>query len=134
MYPTGLKRDQPCGPGIQWVLKAENQRYFIKKSMCQSTSLGEFRYIMMLQYTDSRFYSADGQMVQIQHSYFRGQQKICGLNIDGFAVVDGKSFLIEYMGCYHHNVCPHVGCKFNATYDEEKLEEYEWHVKQTVST
>lgn len=131
LYPTGLKRDQPCGPGIQWVLE-KNKRYFKKKNMCQQSSLGEFRFIMTLQYDDPRFRSADGQMVQIQHSYFRGQQKVCGLNIDGFATVDGKTYIIEFNGCYFHAPCPHAGCKFNETYDVKKLGEYEWYIKQKV--
>ena len=89
---------------------------------------------MFLQYHDSRFDAADGRKVQIEHGYHRGQKKIAGYDVDGFAMVNGKPVIIEYNGCYFHQPCPHEGCKFHESYNDDNKDSngqfYQWYTKE----
>ena len=125
----------PCGPGLMWTLN-DDKKTLWKKSMCEGSSYQELQYILNFQYNDPRFRSEDGEVVQIQHGYFRGQTKVCGLDVDGYCEVNGIKYIIELNGCYHHQPCPHAGCQFNKNYDptneDENGEPYKWFTKEKV--
>ena len=133
LYPWGLLQEMPCGPGVLWQLNKDGKSFW-KKSMCQGSSFEELQFIMFLQYHDSRFDAADGRKVQIEHGYHRGQKKIAGYDVDGFAMVNGKPVIIEYNGCYFHQPCPHEGCKFHESYNDDNKDSngqfYQWYTKE----
>ena len=48
----------------------------------------------------------NGNRVQLQHQYFRGEHSEEGHYVDGFAVVDGVKVFMEFLGCFYHKDCP----------------------------
>ena len=129
LYPWALKENMPCSPGILWELD-DGGYSFKKKQMIAGVSIGELQYLMYLQYHDFRFKKPNQEYYHIEHSYFRGQRKIEGMNVDGFAVCGEKKYIIEYNGCWIHKPCPHTGCKHNEAYDHSQRDTYEWYAKE----
>ena len=123
----------PCGPGVLWELNKDGKSFW-KKSLCYGTSFEELQFMMLLQFHDPRFVGADGDIVQIEHNYFRGQRKISGYDVDGYAEVDGRKIIIEFNGCWFHKPCPHKYCKQHAGYNENNKDStgqlYQWYTKE----
>ena len=53
----------------------------------------------------------NGDRVQIQHEYFRGEKSLGGFDLDGFALVDEKSLFFEFLGCFWHDGCTNEDCR-----------------------
>ena len=135
LYPWALLQDMPTGPGIHWCSTDKEGReraFFVKKNMLPSSSLEEFQYLMYLNHHDSRFQDEAGKPLQIEHAYYRGQKEIQGFKVDGYLQSSGKTYLIEYNGCFHHRPCPHSGCKFHEGFCEEDRNDYEWYKKEVA--
>lgn len=48
---------------------------------------------------------SDGTRAVLEHQYFRGEHKIQGYNIDGYAKIDELDHFFEFLGCYYHKFC-----------------------------
>ena len=94
MYLYSQKMDMPLSPGIEWIFK--NQRAH-KKLMTDQMSMGQVQWLNAVQET-ALCLDANGNKIQIQHGYFRGEKDIHGCKVDGFMVKDGKEHYFEYLG------------------------------------
>ena len=74
------------------------QGKFIKKQMLEveKISFQHLQWIYYRQAIDGR--DEEGNYVQIQHAYFRGEIEFEGQKPDGYLFKDGKHFFYEYQG------------------------------------
>ena len=47
----------------------------------------------------------NGDVVQMEHAYYRGEKEYDGFKLDGYACVDNENIFYEFLGCRFHN-CP----------------------------
>ena len=62
----------------------------------EQISFGHLQWIYYRQALDG--YDSQGNFVQIQHAYFRGEIDFQGLKPDGYLFKDGKHYFYEYQG------------------------------------
>ena len=62
----------------------------------EKISFGHLQWIYYRQALDG--YDSQGNFVQIQHAYFRGEVDFEGLKPDGYLFKDGKHYFYEYQG------------------------------------
>ena len=62
----------------------------------EKISFGHLQWIYYRQALDG--YDSQGNFVQIQHAYFRGEVDFQGLKPDGYLFKDGKHYFYEYQG------------------------------------
>ena len=84
----------PTGPGLRWDL--DGTRY-IKKSMKKGVSFSQIQWLLYMQETDLCL-NSNGDKIQIQHAYFRGEHEVDNFKIDGYFVKDGIEYFLEYLG------------------------------------
>lgn len=72
-------------------------------------TLNPFKWLTYVQENDLRLINKSGNREKLHHKYFRGEKSIAGWEVDGYAKVDGKAFIFEFNGCFHHKGCPHCG-------------------------
>ena len=65
----------------------------------EKISFGHLQWIYYRQALDG--YDSQGNFVQIQHAYFRGEIDFQGLKPDGYLFKDGKHYFYEYQGNIH---------------------------------
>ena len=92
--------------------------------MAPGCSIGALQWLTFLQEHSDHLVQSDGQRVQIEHKYFRGEKNIGGWYVDGFAKVDGQIHIFEFLGCYFHKGCPYCGNPFETDeiFDRKKGE------------
>ena len=66
----------------------------------EKISFGHLQWIYYRQALDG--YDSQGNFVQIQHAYFRGEIDFQGLKPDGYLFKDGKHYFYEYQGNIHY--------------------------------
>ena len=134
LYPWALLQDMPTGPGVHWdsSLTNGNRHYFIKKNLLPSSSLEEFQYLMYMNHNDPRFINSEGKPYLMHHAYYRGQQVIVGIKVDGYVETPQKKYVLEFHGCRWHQPCPFSGCQFNEGYFEEDRMDYDWYRKEVA--
>ena len=62
----------------------------------EQISFGHLQWIYYRQALDG--YDSQGNFVQIQHAFFRGEIDFQGLKPDGYLFKDGKHYFYEYQG------------------------------------
>ena len=82
----------------------------------EKISFGHLQWIYYRQALDG--YDSQGNFVQIQHAYFRGEIDFQGLKPDGYLFKDGKHY--EYLFSSHPTQSRSFQEKSNAMYDEWK--------------
>lgn len=87
----------PLSPGILWT---KNGRRFNKKVMKPGISFGQIQW---LNYMQTQCLDSNGETVQIEHEYHRGEVTIEGWQPDGYALVDGEHVFYEYLGKTFYN-------------------------------
>lgn len=63
--------------------------------------------LFLISVLDPNLQEKNGNRVQLQHQYFRGEHSEDGHDVDGFAIVDDVKVFWEFLGCYFHKDCPH---------------------------
>ena len=91
------QKDLPTTPGILWTLK-DNK--FKKNIMMAGVSLGQLQWLSYLQHYDKTFKDKDGNLIQIEHAYFRGEHKINNYAVDGYVSMENGQIFLEYLGCH----------------------------------
>ena len=93
MYLWSQTQDMPLTPGILWT-KSGNK--FNKAVMMDGVSLGQLQWIYTVQQSD--FCISNGQRIQIDHAYHRGEHEENGFKFDGFFIKNGVKFFLEFNG------------------------------------
>ena len=101
MYLYSQQMNMPLSPGIEWVFK--NQKAH-KKVMTNQISLGQIQWLNALQET-ALCLDKNGNKIQIEHAYYRGEKEVHGCKVDGFMIKDGIEYYFEFLGCYYHPDC-----------------------------
>ena len=97
LYGMCQQKNLPTTPGIHWTLKNEQ---FKKNVMMSGVSLGQLQWITYMQHYDNRFKDKDGNLIQIEHAYYRGEYKVKNYAIDGYASTEDCDIFLEYLGCH----------------------------------
>ena len=104
----------PTGPGILWVKHGEHR--FTKQIMMNGQSLIGLQWILYTQETFPALHPAGGDVIQLEHGYFRGEKQFEGYKIDAYAKINETHYFFEFLGCYTHKNCPF--CQQNPGVDE----------------
>ena len=98
MYPSCMRKKMPLTAGIFWDLKDGT---FVKKQMLEveQISFPHLQWIYYRQAIDG--YDNQGQFVQIEHAYHRGEKSFEGLKPDGYLFKNGKHYFYEFQGNLH---------------------------------
>ena len=116
MYLWAQSQDMPLSPGILWTKQG---RKYNKKVMKHGISFGQIQW---LNYIQNQCRDSNGQIVQIEHEYFRGEvtfedKKLMKIwKPDGHALIDGKHHFYEYLGNVSAYSMVHyllLGCAFH---------------------
>ena len=97
MYVWSQGQPMPLGPGLLWTKNGKRFRKQLMLGMEQSSMAA----LQWLYYEQERCLDKNGQQVQIQHAYFRGEHRVGKWKIDGFAIVDGQHRYYEFNGMLH---------------------------------
>jgi hypothetical protein len=89
--------------GIHW--KKDGDKMFRKSIMSVGNSLAALQWLTFTDEFSPILLGSDGKRVPLEHQYFRGEHKIEGYNIDGYAQVDGVNHFFEFLGCFYHKFC-----------------------------
>ena len=65
----------------------------------EQISYGHLQWIYYRQAMDG--YDNEGQFVQMEHAYHRGEKVFQGLKPDGYLFKDGKHYFYEYQGNFY---------------------------------
>lgn len=93
--------------------------------MARGASLDGLQWLMYEEQINPILQLDSGDHIRLQQKYLRGEKQFGPYTVDGYAKIDGKHFFWEYLGCYFHQNCPFVGCKFHGTGSDER-----WTVKE----
>ena len=101
MYLYSQLQFMPLSPGIEWIFKNKKAH---KKVMTNQISFGQIQWLNAIQET-ALCLDKDGNKVQIEHAYYRGEVEVYGCKVDGYMIKDGTEHFFEYLGCYFHPDC-----------------------------
>ena len=94
MYLYSQKMDMPLSPGVEWVFKNKKAH---KKLMTDQMSMGQVQWLNAVQET-ALCLDENGNKIQIEHGYFRGEKEVYGCKVDGYMIKDGREHFFEYLG------------------------------------
>ena len=100
MYNGCQAEVQPTTPGIKWV---KSGRKFKKSIMASGTSLAAQKWLYFMQESDL-VKDANGNKIQIEHKYHRGEHKVKRLSgskpwsVDGYFVKNDVRYFLEFHG------------------------------------
>ena len=77
--------------------------------MSTGASLKALQWLIYIQENDDNLINKNGERIQLEHKFFRGEKRISGWDIDGFAQVDDRMIFYEFLGCFHHKGCEDCG-------------------------
>ena len=72
--------------------------------MTTGVSFPAMQWLYWVQSTDECV-DSNGNRIQLQHKYFRGEKKIGPYEVDGYMEKDGEMYFYEFQGCYIHPGC-----------------------------
>ena len=104
MYNGCQAEVQPTTPGIKWV---KSGRKFKKSIMASGTSLAAQKWLYFMQESDL-VKDADGNKIQIEHKYHRGEHQVKRLSgsrpwfVDGYFVKNNVQYFLEFHGMSHY--------------------------------
>ena len=103
MYCFCEKEDMPTTPGIEWV---EQESGLYKKKLlleAKSVSFKQIQWLYYIQATEG--VDRQGNKVQLEHGYHRGEKRYGGYLPDGYMYKNGCHYFYEFLGCYFHAGC-----------------------------
>ena len=84
----------PLTPGVLWE---PNGSRFTKKVMKHGISFPHIQWLYYLQETDLCI-DRQGNRVQIEHAYHRGEKRHGPYTVDGYLIIDGEEIFLEFLG------------------------------------
>ena len=94
LYLDSQLKNMPLSPGIEWIFKNKKAH---KKLMTDQMSMGQVQWLNAVQETDLCL-DSNGNKIQIEHGYFRGEKEVYGCKVDGYMIKDGREHFFEYLG------------------------------------
>ena len=84
----------PLTPGLLWTPSGST---FQKSVMTHGCSLAQLQWIYYLQETEFCI-DQEGNRIQIEHAYHRGEVKRGPYKIDGYLRKDNQDYFLEFLG------------------------------------
>ena len=100
MYNGCEAEVQPTTPGIKWI---KSGNWYKKSIMASGTSLAAQKWLYFMQESDLAK-DSNGNKIQIEHKYFRGEHQVKRSSgsdtwsVDGYFEKDGLSYFLEFHG------------------------------------
>ena len=95
MYCHAERLTMPLTPGVLWKT---NGRQFEKSLLLESSSVS-FPHLQWLYYMQAKEgWDDNGQFVQMEHGYHRGEKRIMGYLPDGYIFKNGRHYFYEFLG------------------------------------
>ena len=121
MYPSTFDKEFPTGFGFIWKLTGS---VFIRTKMTsQKVSLGCIQWLDYIQNNFDELVDRSGKRVQILNGWNGKEVRIGKYYVDGYAVVDGHTWIFEYDGCKYHD-CQKCDREMLVKRDESARNEY----------
>ena len=100
MYPACFDKKFPTGFGFNWTL---TRNVFIRRKMTEKkVSLGCIQWLDYVQNNFDALVDRNGKRVKIRHGWNGKEVRLGKYSVDGYAVVDGHTWIFEYDGCKYH--------------------------------
>ena len=112
----------PTTPGIRWTRKGG---MFQKSVMADGVSYVSLQWLYYIQASATFLTALDGTRSVIHHKYHQGEVTLDGDQVDGYAKVDEKVYILEFLGCYHH------GCICQDELARNAQKRSQWEKKRT---
>ena len=102
MYCDSERQSMPLTPGILW----EKEGQWYKKTLLLESKSVSFPQLQWLYYMQAKEgWDKNGNFIQMDHGYHRGEKRFMGYLPDGHLYKDGRHYFYEFLGCYHHAGC-----------------------------
>ena len=118
MYCDSERQAMPLTPGILWEKKG---RRYEKSLLLESKSASYVQMQWLFYMQEKEGYDKNGNFVQMEHAYHRGEKRINGYLPDGYIFKDGRHYIYEFLGCYHHAGCCIPNDQLRAGWEERKI-------------
>jgi len=119
LYAGMQARNLPTTPGVKWTKSGD---HFKKSVMADGVSFPAIQWLYYLQASAPYLTKSDGGRAVIDHGYHQGEAFVGVDKVDGYCKVEGKVYILEFLGCYYH------GCKCQEVPDLGAR--YKWETKK----